>query len=166
MKHLKFFMTVSFLSLALSEAYADSLFTSGSYEVPVFETHLKSASQFTLKKVLFKQDGANFEIKYMIPTELTGEKNLIEFKGIFTAGQSSGFYENNKMDCLVDQSLLMCKVSFANLKIDQQLAENFMLAKIEGEDLGNRLSVQRSFSTDPVGIIRIKLSPSHLALLP
>ena len=156
-------LTIALLStMIVTEALAESLVASGTYEVPVAELELKSAAQFDLKKVLFKQDGTNFEIKYTIPTQLTGEKNMIQFKGVLNAGVGSGVYGENKMDCLIDQTLLMCKVEYRNLKFDQPLAEKLMAANFKGDALIRRLAVQRGFSTDPVGVIKIKLSAKNL----
>lgn len=145
---------------------AENQLTSGTYEIPVVEADLKSAAQFTLKKVLFKQNGSDFEIKYALPTELTGKKNIVQFKGVFNAGQGTAEYEDSKMDCLIDQALLMCKVQFKNLDINQELAINKMSAKFKGLDLAKRMSVQDRFSTDPVGILRIKLNPTSLQSIP
>ena len=146
--------------------HAESQFTTGTYEVPVADADLKSAAQFNLKKVLFKQNGAQFEIKYALPTELTGKKNIVQFKGVFDAGQGIADYENSKMDCLIDQDLLMCKVQFKDLDINQELALRKMSAKFKGLDLARRMSVQRGFSTDPVGVLKIKLNSLNLGLNP
>lgn len=166
MKTLKYLFIISMMIVTGFNVQAESQFTTGTYEVPVADAALKSAAQFNLKKVLFKQNGADFEIKYALPTELTGKKNVVQFNGVFNAGQGTAEYENSKMDCLIDQSLLMCKVQFKDLEIDQDLAVRKMSAKFKGLDLARRMSVQRGFSTDPVGILKIKLNSMTVELNP
>ncbi len=166
MKNLNYLFVLLIVFATGIKVHAESQLTTGTYEVPVVDADLKSAAQFNLKKVLFTQNGADFEIKYALPTELTGKKNVVQFKGTFNAGQGTADYENSKMDCLIDQDLLMCKVQFKDLDIDQDLAINKMSARFKGLDLTRRLSVQHGFSTDPVGVIKIKLTSTTLALIP
>jgi hypothetical protein len=129
----------------------------GTYEVPVTDEALKSAAVFELKKISYNKTGDQFKLKYLMPVELTGEENLVEFKGTIVDGQGSLVYQNNKMDCLTDQTTLMCKVAYQNLNINQLKAEDILKKKFSGEELTKKLTIQRDFSTDPVGIVKIKL---------
>ncbi len=139
-----------------SMAFMDSL-TEATYEVPVTDPNLKSFSIFDLKKVKFLKNGDNVTLKYLVPQELTGERNKVEFEGSLVNGQGSLIYKDTKMDCLTDQSLLMCKVTYESLKFDQVKADQILASKFQGADLEKRMMVQKGFSTDPVGIIKIKL---------
>jgi hypothetical protein len=134
----------------------DSLNT-GTYEVPVKNQDLLSSARFPLKKIEFEQIGNQIKLKYLVPVELTGEKNFVEFEGTLDSGTGSLTYENNVMNCLSDQTMMMCKVTYQNLKFDQIKAEMILTRKFKGQELQKRMLVQRDFSTDPVGVIKINL---------
>ena len=134
-----------------------SLYKEGSYEVPVKDPELQSAAVFELKKVRLEQNENQFSLKYMLPTELTGEKNVMEFSGTMTHGEGTLTYQNTKMNCLSDEMTLSCRVAYQNIKMDQSKAEKILSKKFQGSELEKRLIIQRGFSTDPVGIIKVKL---------
>lgn len=129
----------------------------GSYEVPVDNPELAELAVFPLRRVQLEQNGKEFTLKYNVPIELTGEVNRVEFKGTIENGQGVLTYEDTKMNCLADQSTLMCKVAYQNLKFNQERAERIITSRFEGDDLRKRLMIQKDFSTDPVGVIKIKL---------
>ncbi len=129
----------------------------GTYEVPVSDQNLADAATFNLKKVRVRQTNDVLKVKYLIPIELTGEKNLFEFEGSFVNGQGTLQYNDQQMDCATDATQLMCTVAYKGLNLNQLKAENLLSRKFQGSELQKRLSVQKDFSTDPVGIIRIKL---------
>ncbi len=134
-----------------------NLYKEGTYEVPVQDADLQSAAVFNLSKVRLEQKDNHFSLKYMVPVELTGEKNALEFSGVIDQGAGTLTYKNTTMNCLTDDVTLSCKVAYQNLKIDQIKAEKLLSKKFQGADLAKRLMVQRDFSTDPVGIIKIRL---------
>ena len=129
----------------------------GLYEVPVSDPELVDAATFKLRRVQLEQNGKDFKLKYIVPVELTGEVNRVEFTGTINDGEGTLVYENTKMNCLADQSTLMCKVAYQNLKFNQEKVERILNAKFDGEELRKRLLIQGKFSTDPVGVIKIKL---------
>jgi len=129
----------------------------GSYEVPVDNPELAELAVFPLRRVQLEQNGQEFTLKYNVPVELTGELNRIEFKGTIENGQGVLTYEDSKMNCLADQTTLMCKVAYQNLKFNQERAERIITSRFDGEELRKRLLIQKDFSTDPVGVIKIKL---------
>ncbi len=133
------------------------LYKEGSYEVPVTDARLQDAAVFDLKKVRLEQIDNHFTMKYLVPVELTGEKNLMEFKGTMNRGQGNLIYENTTMNCNSDEVTLTCKVAYQNLKFNQTKAEKLLARKFEGLALEKRLTIQKDFSTDPVGIIKVKL---------
>ena len=81
----------------------------------------------------------------------------MEFSGAMTHGEGTLTYQNTKMNCLSDEITLSCRVAYQNIKMDQGKAEKILAKKFQGSDLEKRLIIQRGFSTDPVGIIKIKL---------
>lgn len=142
------FLLISTQSFALVEA---------TYEVPVSDEKLKVSAVFEMKKMRLEHNGNALKMKYLIPQELTGDRNTVEFEGELNAGQGSLSYKDSKMDCLTDQSIMMCKVSYQQLKFDQERAVRILTGKFQGEELQRRMMIQKDFSTDPVGIIKIKL---------
>lgn len=157
-----FVLTISFLSGAKAHAgtfleIQASGIREGFYEVPVEDPELADAAVFKLRRVLVEQKDKDFKIKYLVPLELTGEKNLVEFIGTIEQGEGTLVYQDTKMNCLSDQSTLMCKVVYQNLKFNQEKAELLMNSRFSGEDLKKRLLIQKDFSTDPVGVLKIKL---------
>lgn len=130
----------------------------GRYEVPVDNPDLLMAAQFKLKKVRLEQNGQDFKIKYLVPVELTGQKNLLEFSGKITDGSGTLGYEDDQMTCKTEEADLVCQVKYKNLKFDQTLAEKILTERFKDQDLEKRLRIQKDFSTDPVGILRITLN--------
>lgn len=129
----------------------------GMYEVPVDDPDLADAAVFKLRRVQLEQNGKDFKLKYNVPIELTGEMNRVEFTGTINNGEGTLVYQDTKMNCLADQSTLMCKVLYQNLKFNQERAERILNSKFDGEELRKRLLIQGRFSTDPVGVVKIKL---------
>lgn len=148
--------------LGSSFSFADDFeslsgFHEGSYEVPVKDPNLADYAVFKLHQVHLEQEGNHFKLKYLVPVELTGEENFVEFSGTFENGSGTLTYEKAKMECLADQSTFTCKVAYQDLKMDSKKAEEILTAHLKGEDLQRRLQIQRDFSTDPVGLVKIKL---------
>lgn len=141
-------LLISTRSFALIEA---------SYEVPVSDENLKVSAVFEMKKMHLEQNGNTLKMKYLIPQELTGDRNKVEFEGELIDGQGSLTYKDSTMDCLSDANTMMCKVSYQQLKFDQDRAVRMLTRKFQGEELQRRMMIQKDFSTDPVGIIKIKL---------
>ncbi len=129
----------------------------GQYEVPIDDPTLSDAAIFKLRRVQLEQNGNDIKLKYIVPVELTGEVNRVEFTGTINGGEGTLIYENTKMNCLADQSTLMCNVAYQDLKFNQEKADRILNAKFGGEDLRKRILIQGKFSTDPVGVVKIKL---------
>ena len=146
-----FALSLQFVS-AISYAQIEA-----SYEVPASDPSLQVSAIFELKKIKIEQTGTHLKMKYLVPQELTGHRNVLEFEGEMNAGQGSLFYKDAQMDCLSDESTMKCKVTYQQLKFNQARAEKMMARKFQGEELLRRMMVQKDFSTDPVGIIQIKL---------
>lgn len=146
------------LSLVSITAWAQEVVPrEGLYEVPVDDPNLADSAVFKLRRVQLEQNGQDFKLKYIVPVELTGEINRVEFTGTINNGEGTLVYEDTKMKCLADQSTLMCKVVYQNLKFNQERAERILNSKFDGEELRKRLLIQGRFSTDPVGVVKIKL---------
>lgn len=145
------------ISLLLISIQSHANLTTGTYEVPVENSEIKAASLFKLSKVSIHQNGDHLNLKYTMPTELTGTKNIIELDGINKDGPTSVFYKNNQFDCLSNETYLTCKVQYQDLDINQALAEKNLFQKFQGNNLQDRMTVQKIFSTDPIGVIKIKL---------
>jgi len=146
------------LSLVSITAWAQEVVPrEGLYEVPVDDPNLADSAVFKLRRVQLEQNGQDFKLKYIVPVELTGEVNRVEFTGTINNGEGTLVYEDTKMKCLADQSTLMCKVVYQNLKFNQERAERILNSKFDGEELRKRLLIQGRFSTDPVGVVKIKL---------
>ncbi len=148
----KFFLiTVVFLS-SLSFAGLKE----ATYEVPTSQNDLKSSSIFKIKKMSITQDVDDVTtIRYMVPEELTGIKNTIEFSGVLNNNSGDLVSEYGDLNCLSNTTQMMCTVRYQKLSFDPQLAKTVMATKFQGQELANRLSVQEKFSTDPIGIIHI-----------
>jgi hypothetical protein len=132
------------------------------YEVPVKNADLLGSAVFPMMPATLSKSGNQIQVKFVIPTELTGVENTIALEGHLENGQAQLDYGNTKADCLADQEILMCKVAYQNLKIDQDQAVLLLNKRFQGDDLKNRLSIQKDFSTDPVGIIKIKLKSKSI----
>lgn len=130
----------------------------GIYEVPVSDLDLKSASLFDMQKVKVKQSKETLTIKYTFPSELIGREWRAEFSGPFENGHGVLTSGEHQMNCqLTEKSNLNCHVQFNHLVIDQENAKKIMATKFKDEELEKKLLVQQGFSTDPVGIVRLKL---------
>lgn len=161
MNKLKLIVTSSLLFAAIANAEQGAskiiIPTESMYEVPVNDASLADSATFKLRRVQVEQNGTEFKLKYNVPIELTGELNHVEFNGSIDNGEGTLTYENTKMNCLADQSTLMCKVVYQDLKFNQLRAERILSSKFSGEELKKRLVIQGKFSTDPVGVVKIKL---------
>lgn len=147
------------LSFSMTAAAADLFAT---YEVPAGDQpELAGSNQFRIQKLsLEKSDDGLTTLKYLLPLELTGRPNIIEFKGQLTSdGETEVTYDEKKMKCAEDKISLWCNVSFSALDINLPAAQKLMAEKFSQKDLEKRLQVLGKFSTDPVGIIRIYKRP-------
>ena len=91
----------------------------------------------------------------MVPEELTGVTNEIEFTGALDMNGGNLSSQFGNLNCIVNSNVMMCTATYQHLKFNQDLAVQLMTNKYGGEELAKRLSVQEKFSTDPIGIIRI-----------
>ena len=151
MKTLILFSTILILSLTSLAGLKEA-----TYEVPTSQKDLKAASVFKIKKLAITQDIDNTTtVSYMVPEELTGIKNVIEFSGVLSNNGGDLTSEYGDLNCLSNNNQMMCTVRYQKLNFDSRLAKEIMTSKFQGQELINRLSVQDKFSTDPIGIIHI-----------
>lgn len=127
------------------------------YSVPVAEEYAQYAS-FELKSFKNKEYDEVVRIKYKIPKVLTGVEQEVVFIGevdqFAHAITLNG--PNGEMNCQKSESKsIECRVVYKNLlkKEEQAILEIIKVSKSSKEVLG-RIEVMRSFSSDPVGIIR------------
>lgn len=150
------------LTLLLSQTLNAKSFQ-GTYEVPVNDSDLKTAALFDLQRIKITQTENTMNLKYTIPAELTGvRKYEVTFSGPFENGHGVLTAAEHQMDCTLTSSAneeknLDCKVEYVNLMINNENAKKIMAAKFKDQELDKRLLVQQGFSTDPVGIIHLKL---------
>lgn len=146
--------------ISLTSSAALNLFAT--YEVPADQgSGLENSNQFQIRQLsLVNEPDGTTKLNYLLPVELTGNRNKIEMVGkVDDNGKIQFDYEKSRMDCQEDQISLTCNVAFQNLNLNQTLAQQLMEAKFKNNDLRNRLQVLEKFSTDPVGIIRIYKRP-------
>ncbi|MBC7466673.1 MAG: hypothetical protein H7256_11840 [Bdellovibrio sp.] len=153
--------TTLLLTLSFSvTASAANLFAT--YEVPAGDqTELIGSNQFRIQQLsLQKSPGGQTSLKYLLPLELTGNPNVIEFTSPLPGdGKTEVVYDNNKMTCAEDTISITCNVAFAALDMNVPVAQKLMSDKFSQKDLEKRLQVLNRFSTDPIGIIRIYKRP-------
>jgi hypothetical protein len=145
-----------FISTFAFQSQSQAGIESAYYEVPTSQAHLKSASQFKIKKLSVQQntEGQTL-IKYQVPEELTGLDNTVEFLGNLTADGGTLTSDHGVLNCLANTQKMMCSVSYQTLDFNYELAKDLLAKKFQGDDLVNRLKIQEKFSTDPIGIIHI-----------
>ncbi len=129
-----------------STALEQSGVRSAVYEVPAVSSDLGSARFFPIKQMNLKQGNGQMTMKYLIPVELTGAENFIQFSGPVGGNQT----------CVKSVSEVTCRVKYQNLRFDQAKVDFQLKNKFTGLELSQRQQVQREFSGDPVGIIHIK----------
>lgn len=148
--------TFILISILLSATLSFAGLKEATYEVPTSQNDLKSSSLFKITKLSVTQDVDEVTtIRYMVPEELTGVKNVIEFSGVLANNSGHMTSEYGDLNCLSNTNQMMCTVSYQKLNFDSQLAKTVMASKFQGRELSNRLSLQEKFSTDPIGIIHI-----------
>lgn len=129
---------------------------SATYEVPTSQSELKGASIFKIRKVSVTEDIENkTTVRFLVPVELTGVSNEIEFSGTLDLNGGKLSSQFGMLSCLANSSVMMCTASYQKLEFNRDLAVELMTAKYSGENLNKRLELQEKFSTDPIGIIRI-----------
>lgn len=147
----KIILTVVFLS---QTAFAG--IRSATYEVPTSQNDLKASSVFKIRKLAVTEDIENITtVKYLVPEELTGVSNEIEFTGKLDINGGNLSSQFGNLNCLASSNVMMCTASYQKLEFNHELAIELMTAKYAGEELSKRLTLQEKFSTDPIGIIRI-----------
>ena len=155
MKHKLKYAAMTVLLLTIGQA-AFAGIRSATYEVPTSQSDLKAASIFKLRKLSVTEDIENkTTVKYLVPEELTGVTNEIEFTGALDMNGGNLSSQFGNLNCIANSNVMMCTATYQHLKFNQDLAVQLMTNKYGGEELAKRLSVQEKFSTDPIGIIRI-----------
>ncbi|MBC7741810.1 MAG: hypothetical protein H7061_06420 [Bdellovibrionaceae bacterium] len=145
------------LALSITGSAAEINFNANAaYEVPQKFGDFGQARFFAMPLASVKQVQGLTTIKYVVPTELTGAVNSVQFTGRFTNGQSKMNSEYENMNCIKNVGELTCNVAFKKLTFDQASADFQLKSKFTGVELRQRQQIQRGFSTDPVGIIHIK----------
>ena len=129
---------------------------SATYEVPTSQNDLKAASIFKIRKLSVTEDVENkTTVKLLVPEELTGVSNEIEFSGTLDLNGGNLSSQFGTLSCLANSNFMMCTASYQKLEFNRELAIQLMAAKYSGEERNKRLELQEKFSTDPIGIIRI-----------
>lgn len=143
-------LLVSILALSFS-----SHSFAATYEVPVTES-LKEFAKFDLVNFKKRIDGDKMTIKYNLPSLLTGSVQKIRLEGniVNPTEEFIMIGDNAVAICTGPYSTATCKVEYNNLTIDAEKAIQAIrqVSKSEAE-VGARIEVMKSFSTDPVGII-------------
>ena len=146
----------SFLIVLLSSVSAFAGIKKATYEVPTSVNELKDSTVFNLADASVSMDSETVTtLKYLVPEELTGEKNEIEFSGVMNENEGVLNSEYGSLKCLTNKNQMMCTASYLHLKFDSDKAKQIMAQKFQGQELENRLRLQEKFSTDPIGVIRI-----------
>lgn len=126
------------------------------YEVPVSEG-LKEFAKFELSDFEKKIEGNHISVKYKLPKVLTGTRQNIELQGMLPAvGENLLLVGDHGVATCVGpySATSTCTVEYNDLSFDQEKALKAIRAISKSEtEVGARLEVMKSFSTDPVGII-------------
>ena len=149
-------MTKIILTLVILGQTAFAGIRSATYEVPTSQNELKASSIFKIRRVSVTENiENNTTVKLLVPEELTGTANEIEFSGTLDSDGGKLSSQYGTLYCLANSNVMMCTASYQKLNFDRELAVQLMSAKFTGEELSKRLALQEKFSTDPIGIIRI-----------
>ena len=91
----------TFLITLLSSISVFAVIKQATYEVPTSQSELQASSIFNLSDVSISRNKNNVTtLKYLVPEELTGEKNEIEFSGVFNGGEGKLNSEYGNLKCL------------------------------------------------------------------
>ncbi len=158
---MKSFSLITVLVL-LTSVSAFAKIGQATYEVPTSQSDLKASSLFNISKVEVSRNQNNITtVKYLVPEELTGLQNIIEFSGVLNEDEGTLTSEYGILKCLTGKRQLMCTASYLDLEFDSEKAKEIMAQKFQDQELQNRLRLQEKFSTDPIGIIRIYFKNRH-----
>ncbi len=145
----------TFFALLLSIVFVNTSLAA-TYEVPVAEG-LKEFAKFKLSDFEKRIEGNTIFIKYKLPRLLTGTRQNIELQGLLpTDGKNLLLVGDLGVATCVGTytAISTCTVEYNDLSFDQEKAEKEIRAISKSEtEVGARLDVMKSFSTDPVGII-------------
>lgn len=133
-------------TLLFASAIAQAEMAIGIYEVPVDDEQLANSRLFLAENIQFERNDKNIKLKMLVPVDLTGVENVVEFSG--RLGHECTEFEPKQISCTM---------VYQNLKFDNLLAADILAKKFKGTDLLNKLRVQQKFSTDPVGIVHMIL---------
>lgn len=129
-----------------------------SYSVPVAD-NLKKFSKFELNEVTIQRDGDELVIKYVLPLELTGKPQPIQFSGkVPPTGPLILTGTNGKMTCKSSTDLSNCEVAYKDIDFDQATRLEVLKARAKTPDeLAQREAVAVAFYSggEPHGILHI-----------
>lgn len=128
---------------------------SATYEVPV-AFGLKRLAKFQLENFEKKLDGDKMEVSYDLPKALTGTTEHIVLTGSKVKGSDDYVLAGDKgiANC-TDEEYKLCNVEYYNLNIDTEAAKKVNRDLSQNNlEFALRLRVMRSFSSEPVGIIK------------
>ena len=143
------------LSIFLFSMLMTQALMGATYEVPMAEG-LKEFSTFTLSDFEQEKVGNKIFVRYSLPQVLTGVNQKVELSGIMSAEGSLLLVGDSAMAMCIGSYTggSTCTIQYNDLIIDQEKALKSIRSISKSEtEVGARLEVMKSFSTDPVGII-------------
>ena len=125
------------------------------YSVPVKNERLKKFADFQIEKVEETKEGNQTEIRYILPLELTGVPNEVTFRTLEAEESALTTLSGPNGSMMCSEGLTkLCTVQFKNLKIDEAARLDILQSKSSSaRELRGRLSVAKSFSGDPGGVL-------------
>lgn len=168
-----------FMVLIFSSQFLFAQHVVGQYIVPTDDAALTEASQFNLEKVAVSDFNGLTTVSFEVPAELVGEPLPVKYFGSLVDGAGTLHGQNigyetpikNEIHCSTvvstlasatasaTASQLICNVDYKGLTIDSKKAEAILIDRHSADQdlLAKKILIQKKFSTDPVGVVEIKL---------
>jgi len=130
----------------------------GTYFVPV-SPELEPYALFELESVRLEARGAELGLQYDLPELLLGEARGVSFRGGATAG---GEYrlegDDGVATCRPSAGRWRCEEALSGIELDANKIDR-LLEHMPDAEARARREVADRFSTDPIGVLEVELSP-------
>lgn len=128
------------------------------YMVPLDDQ--KDASEsFLMKSISYRRCGDIVQVKYELPQDLTGEKNVVRMAGSFQKISNSLELSGDQgaASCVPrTDGAMKCDVKFQNLLLNPDRAADLLNQKnLNAHDLQKKLEAVGRFSGNPVGFFTV-----------
>jgi hypothetical protein len=146
---------LSVLVFAFTSAALAATPTDGKYHVPV-PAQIAEYASYDIR--VRTNDPSNpTQISYVLPLELTGQRNLIRLTKQTEDGRKwTGPHAD--ASCGTNNSMIECSVKYKNLTFDSAKAESLIRSKFTAEEeIQGRLAAAKFFGGEPAGVVSFPL---------